>query len=134
MESWRETWRNGVAKALSLAGLAALKAALEADDQALLQGATCMPPPLACFSDWPVEACCPIAYLGWKGDGLVSVADVEEAFARACYEVDQALGEPAACRWFINWADTTPRDEMRRELLAEVELTLAGLVALERES
>jgi hypothetical protein len=50
---------------------------------------------------------------------------VEEYFARLCFEADQRLGEPAVCRWFLNWFDDTPRDVMRRELLAEVERALA---------
>ena len=37
-----------------------------------------------------------------------------------CFAIDQRLGEPAGCRWFLNWFDETPRDEMRRLLLAEV--------------
>ena len=55
-----------------------------------------------------------------------TVGQCEEFFAKCCFEADQSLGEPAACRHFLNWFDDTPRDEMRRELLAEVELTLAG--------
>jgi hypothetical protein len=54
----------------------------------------------------------------------VAVGQVEEHFARCCYQADQNLGEPAACRWFLNWFDAAPRDEMRRELLAEVEREL----------
>ena len=51
---------------------------------------------------------------------METVAEVEEFFARACFEADQCLGEPAACRWFLNWFDDTPRDEPRRQLLPEV--------------
>jgi hypothetical protein len=58
---------------------------------------------------------------------LDTVAEVEEFFARACFETDQRLGEPAACRWFLNWYDETPREEMRRQLLAEVNRSLAHL-------
>jgi hypothetical protein len=58
------------------------------------------------------------------GDGLETVAEVEEFFARMCFEVDQRVGEPAGCRWFLNWFDETPREEMRAELLAEVERAL----------
>ena len=53
-----------------------------------------------------------------------TVADVEEFFARVCFEADQALGEPAACRWFLNWFDETPRQEMCAQLLPEVDLAL----------
>ncbi len=124
MENWRRVWREGVAPLLSDDGLAALKAALEKDDGRLLQGATTSPPPLQCVRDWPVEAACALGYCGWVGDGLETVAEVEEYFARMCFEIDQRLGEPAACRYALNWFDETPRDEMRRELLPEVVKTL----------
>ena len=125
MESWRKVWREGVAPLLSTPGLESLQRALSNDDGRLLQGATTTPPPLQCVQDWPVEAACGIGYCGWQGDHLETVAEVEEYFARVCFEVDQRLGEPAACRWFLNWFDETPRDEMRRELLAEVNRVLA---------
>ena len=125
MESWRKVWRDGLAPLLSTEGLEALRRALESDDARLLQGATTTPPPLQCVQDWPVEAACGVGFCGWQGDGLETVAEVEEFFARACFEADQRLGEPAACRWFLNWFDETPRDEMRRLLLGEVNRTLA---------
>jgi len=125
MESWRKVWRDGLAPQLSMAALEALRGGLMNDDPQLLQGATTTPPPLQCVQDWPVEAACILGYCGWQGDGLETVAEVEEFFAQACYEADQRLGEPAACRWFLNWYDDTPRDEMRRLLLAEVNRTLA---------
>jgi hypothetical protein len=125
MDSWRKVWRDGLAPLISTAGLEALRAALNSDDARLLQGATTTPPPLQCVQDWPVEAACVLGYCGWQGEGLQSVAEVEDYFARLCFEVDQRLGEPAACRWFLNWFDETPRDEMRSLLLPEVTRTLA---------
>ena len=125
MDSWRKVWRDGLAPLISTEGLEALRTALCNDDARLLQGATTTPPPLQCVQDWPVEAACALGYCGWQGEGLESVAEVEEYFARLCFEVDQRLGEPAACRWFLNWFDETPRDEMRVLLLAEVNRTLA---------
>src|SRR5258708_32759147 len=119
MESWRNTWRKGVAPLLSTQSLESLRAALCNDDARLLQGATTTPPPLQCVQDWPVEAACALGYCGWQGEGLESVAEVEEYFARLGFEVDQRLGEPAACRWLLNWFDETPRDEVRSLLLAE---------------
>jgi hypothetical protein len=127
MESWRKVWREGMAPQLSPAGLEALRRALLTDDGRLLQGATTTPPPLQCVQDWPVEAACVLGFCGWQADGLETVSQVEEFFARACFEADQRLGEPAACRWFLNWYDETPRDEMRRLLLAEVNRSLAHL-------
>jgi hypothetical protein len=125
MESWRKVWREGMAPYLSTAALAALQRGLQSDDSRLIQGATTSPPPLECVRDWPVEAACVLGYCGWQGDGLETVAEVEEFFARACFEADQRLGEPAACRWFLNWFDDTPRDEARRLLLSEVTRVLA---------
>lgn len=131
MESWQIVWRDGFVPSLSTAGLLALREALLQDDRRLAQGATTTPPPLFCVQDWPVEACCALGFCGWQGDGLTSVGEVEEYFARCCYEADHRLGEPAGCRWFLNWFDDTPRDRMREELLAEVELALADRAPLE---
>jgi len=125
MDSWRKVWREGLAPLLSTTSLEVLRRALLSDDSRLLQGATTTPPPLQCVQDWPVEAACALGYCGWQGEGLETVAEVEEFFARMCFEIDQRMGEPAACRWFLNWFDETPRDEMRRGLLAEVNRNLA---------
>jgi hypothetical protein len=70
--------------------------------------------------DWPVEAACATGFCGWQGEGLNTVAEVEEYFAQLCYEVDLRLGEPAAIYWFLNWFDETPRDEMRLLLAGEI--------------
>ena len=110
---------------LSNEAVEALRRGLVGDDARLIQGATTTPPPLQCVQDWPVEAACALGYCGWQGEGLETVAEVEEFFARMCFEIDQRLGEPAGCRWFLNWFDETPRDEMRRELLGEVNRALA---------
>jgi hypothetical protein len=134
MESWRKVWREGLAPQVSAAGLEALRKALMNDDQRLLQGATTSPPPLQCVQDWPVEAACGLGYCGWQGEGLETVAQVEEFFARACFEADKLLGEPAGCRWFLNWFDETPREDMRRLLLAEVNRTLAVRLADQKTS
>jgi len=125
MESWTNVWRNGLTPLLSTESLEALRLALAQDDPRLIQGATTSPPPLQCVQDWPVEAACVLGYCGWQGDGLETVAEVEEFFARMCFEIDQRLGEPAACRWFLNWFDDTPREQMRKELLVEVQRSLA---------
>ncbi len=125
MESWRKVWREGLVPLLSTAALEALRRGLADDDARLLQGSTTTPPPLQCVQDWPVEAACALGYCGWQGEGLETVAEVEEFFARMCFEIDKRLGEPAGCRWFLNWFDETPREEMRRELLAEVNRALA---------
>lgn len=122
LPTWAHVWRAGIAPLLSDEALAALASALTSDDPRLVQGVTTTPPPLMCVQDWDVEGACALGYCGWRGDGLQTVGEVEEFFDRMCYEIDQRLGEPAGCRHFLNWFDETPRDEMRRDLLAEVEL------------
>ena len=135
MTSWQTVWREGFAPHLSTSGLRALEQALLTDDPRLLQGATTTPPLLACVQDWPAEGACVIGFVGavehgglasdCRQEGTATVADVEEFFARTCFACDQTLGEPAGCRWFLNWFDETPRDEARMQLLAEVQRTLA---------
>jgi hypothetical protein len=124
IEAWRRVWREGVEPLLSDKGLEALYKALVEDDERLLQGATTSPPPLLCVQDWPVEKACAITFCGWQGEDLETVAECEAYFASLCYETDQRIGEPAGCRWFLNWFDETPREEMRMSLLSEVELAL----------
>ena len=67
---------------------------------------------------------CAISLCGWQGDGLRSVGQIEDYFHRICDAADAVFHEPAACRYFLNWFDETPRAAMRRELLAEVRLAL----------
>lgn len=129
MESWRRVWREGLVSQIPTPGLEALSRALVTDDPRLLQGATTAPPPLQCVQDWPVEGACALGYCGWQGQQMETVAQVEEFFASACFEADKRLGEPASCRWFLNWFDETPRDEMRRQLLGEVKRALVQRLA-----
>lgn len=124
MEAWKVVWRKAIVPLLPRLGLEALANALLMDDPQLLQGATTSPPPLSCVQDWPVEAACVVGYCGWKAGGLETVAQVEEFFAKVCFDCDQLMNQPAACRDFLNWFDETPRDEVRRQLLPEVERAL----------
>lgn len=124
MESWKEVWRKGFAPNISIKAMKVLEKALVDDDPRLLQGATTSPPPLMCVQDWPVEAACLVGYCGWQGEGLRTVEEVENYFARSCFDADSVLGEPALCRWFLNWFDETPREEMRQLLLPEIRLSI----------
>lgn len=123
MESWRTVWRNGFAPGLTRWQLERLRTALIDDDDRLKQGQTTSPPPLQCVQDWPCEGACLIAFAGWEG-GALTVGEVEEFFARQCFEADKRLGEPGGCRWFLNWFDETPRDMMRLELIGEIDRIL----------
>jgi hypothetical protein len=125
MENWRRVWRDGFAPLLSRNALEKLRDALRSDDARLIQGSTTTPPPLMCVQDWPVECACALGFCGWQGDGLTTVGQVEEYFNSLLLLCDARLGEPAECRYFLNWFDERPRAEVRVELLAEVEMALA---------
>jgi hypothetical protein len=125
MQTWQHVFRTGFAPQLSTPALLAIKAGLEAQDPALIRGATTVPPPLECMQNEPLQAACPVAFGLWKGDGLTTVGQVEEAFRRLCLEADFALGEPSAVRWFLNWVDDCAAWELRRLLLPEVLAVLA---------
>jgi hypothetical protein len=122
--AWQRVFRDGIAPQLSMRSLLALQRGLRLDDLALIQGATSNPPPLEAARDWPIQAACALAYAGWRGETRESVGAVEDFFAQLCWEADKALAEPAAIRHFLNWFDETERTEMRRLLLAEVQLAL----------
>ncbi len=123
VESWRTVWRDGFVPGLTTDELLALRAACLSDDPRLVQGCTTKPPPLMCVRDWPCEAGCAIGFSAMTSLG--TVGEVEERFARLCFEADERLGEPAACRWFLNWFDDTPRADALRELAIECELALS---------
>jgi hypothetical protein len=135
IEKWRDCWRRGVVPNLTTGNLLALRKALDADDPRLIQGATTLPPPLQCLQDWNVEAACAFSLPGACdmggfrdefGDDAATVAETEEFFAQLCFKVDQTMGECAGCRWFLNWFDDTPRQEMRALLSEEINLALEG--------
>lgn len=131
VELWRKVFRDGFAKVLPTSGLKAAAQALRDDDKQLLtSGQTTLPVCMTATKHWACEGACFLGYVGWwdANLGLSTVDQVEEFFAKACFDADQRLGEPAACRHFLNWFDDTPRDEMRRELLAEVERAIAARI------
>jgi hypothetical protein len=119
MESWKICWRKGFAPQLSTASLQKLLVALETDDDQLVQGVTVLPSHFDRDRLLPIAAACPIAYCGWQ-DGLETAAEAEEFFGLSCEAADKVLGGPAECRWFTNWVDDTPREEMRAQLAWEV--------------
>lgn len=138
IEAWKKVWREGCAPILDDSQLAALRAGLATNDEHMLQGATTIPPPLSSVTDWPVEQACLLGYCFAACNGgfavdyatkttnpeAVTVGETEEFFVRMCYEIDTRLGEPAGCRFLLNWWDESPRAEVFSQLLAEVDLEL----------
>lgn len=121
MEAWRNVWRNGFAPNFTSDGLLALRHALEIDDCHITQSATTVPAAVPHVMDWPAEGACAITYCGWHGEQLETVGELEEYFSRVCFEADLLLGESGAARWFLNWYDEVPREEMRTSLLEEID-------------
>src|SRR5262245_28524482 len=124
MEAWRTVWRRGFLPGLNTEGLEALRRALCDDDYRVTQMATTQPPANQNVLDCPADAACAVTFCGWQGEQLSTVGELNEFFDRLCFEADHLLGESAASRWFLNWYDHTPRDEMRQALLPEVEREL----------
>jgi hypothetical protein len=91
-----------------------------------LQLQSVSPLPLHPHARWPVRAACPVACCGWKGDGLLIVADLEEFFARIIFRPGERRGDPMPARYFLWWWwDDSPWDEAREELLTELRRVLA---------
>lgn len=123
LEEWRRAWREAAAL-MSDAGLEALRDALEAGDEALVQGVTVLPVPMSWNTDRPVSGACLIGYAFWRGDGLETPEEIEDAFARVGAGVGAAMGEPSALRRLTNAYDAWTREEMTRLLLPEVLLAI----------
>jgi hypothetical protein len=132
-ESWKRVWRLGIVPQLTIRGLEGLKLALEENRPSLITGATMDPPPLMCMQNEAVEKCCPLCYALLDGmrPTAVSVGPLEQRFAEACFRASQLCGEPGAIRYFLNWTDETPREEMRKALLVEVNIALIGRLPVE---
>lgn len=124
MEAWQKVFHDGLVPLLTTEQLEVLREGILKDDPRLGQGFTTEPPPLRCVEEWSVEKTDLIGYCGWF-TGLTTVGEIEEFFARTCFEIDQKVGEPAGCRWLLNWYDETPREEMRVKLLVELDLALS---------
>lgn len=118
--TWQKVFRAGFAPRLSLEALEALAGGLAENDGRLTQGVTTTPLSSPRNADCPLEAGCVICYALWRGRCVRTVGEAEEEFARLCFEVDAQFGMPGACRFFLNYADDAPRNELRRELAHEV--------------
>jgi hypothetical protein len=129
MEGWRKVWRQGIVPLVGEKGLRALQAALRDDDKRLVQGMTIDPQSEWVPSSWEPSGACLIAYCGWQGQNLDSIAKVQRFFDRI---VDAAslklLAWDVEVSDLVEWYDETDRPTMRRELLAEVDRALGQCV------
>lgn len=117
--------RQGFLPIWATCELEACLALLKADDPRLIQGSTSFPPPLMAAQDLPVERVDPVGFCSTPDALNCTVGEVEEGFARCCFEADARLGEPAACRWALNAIDDEPREKVWKWLIDEIEHALA---------
>jgi len=115
---WQRVFRDGIAPQLSTTALLALVNALEAKDETIVRGVGCLPKPTPANADETVTAADAACYAIWRGYGVNKVGDLEERFAQLTFECDQLVGEPAGCRYFLNWWDDTELDTTRPQLAA----------------
>jgi hypothetical protein len=127
MTPWQRVWRTA-APLISTPALLALRKALEEDDSRLIQGATTSPTAIMVDRRKPCEGACLLGFVG-MAEGMKSALEVEDHFARMCFRIDEAMGEPAGVRYLLNWYDETPRAEAFCLLLAEVALEIDGRAA-----
>lgn len=112
----RRVFAEGFAPLMSWEHLMSLHDALADGCDWLLQNATTQPPCTQETMDALCRSACAIAFGGLGS----SVGYAESEYSRLCYECDCRLGEPAACRYFLDWYDGASREVMRGELLTLV--------------
>jgi hypothetical protein len=125
--AWQRVFRQGLLPDVSTKALHAFRQALAEDSPLLIQGATMNPPELQCVTDWTVEGACGLCWLAANGTkpNAFTVGELERLFMEAAWECDQRLGELGAIRYWLNWYDDAPREQMQTALLAEIDRELA---------
>lgn len=121
IEPWQKVWRASC-DYLPLAGLEALREAILADSKELIQKSTVQPCKQIFW--FPIAGACPWGYCQWKGRGLKSPGQVENAFCNICDEIADRFLDTYAYASFTHFVDSTPRAEMLAKLLPEVELAI----------
>jgi hypothetical protein len=119
--AWRDSWRQAVAPRLPEAGLVELADALRRDDSRLVQANGRDPDLCDGGPGGAILRADAIGYALWQGHGLTTTAGMNRRVERLVFGTDPE-GRCHLSAWpFLEWYDATPRGEMRRELLAEVE-------------
>lgn len=124
LAAWQRCWRGGLADLLPTKGLVALREALIVDSRRLVQEVTAIDGDGEGYDPYVVAACCPLAYCGWKTGEVISIEDAIAYVDVLRQRQKRRSKDGSGVRDFIQWVDSTPRKQMRRELLAEVTRTL----------
>ena len=113
MKLHEKAWHYGFARVLPPDGIAGLRAALESNDNRLVQHHAACP---VGSPDYRCTAADAIGFAVWSpGD---TVAQVGLKWINAIAEACKLTGEIGS---FITWYDCTPRDEMRRTLMRMID-------------
>ena len=120
MTAWETVFRNGFLPSMTIEEIKFLREGCVKDDDRLRQGSTTSPPPMMCVQDWRCEGGCAIGFASMVRPGI-TVGEAETYFARLCYETDKRLGEPAVCRYFLNWFDDGARDDVFNEVVRAID-------------
>ena len=121
LPDWQHVFRHGLAPILSTAELLALATGLREDDPDIIQGDSTFPSPLTCNDGLKIQAGCGLCYAVWRGRELETIGDVYNAFLDVLGEANARLGNAGECGHFVRWFDEGDREQVRTELLAEVE-------------
>jgi len=116
-----------IRQAVPIDGLRALRVALAEDSPRVIQGETVKPLPTLANADEDCARACVLGFAVWKGFRLCSVAHVARWFENLRRTIGAA--RPGDAARFVHWADFTPRDRMRAELVAVLDLILAEAAA-----
>jgi hypothetical protein len=116
MTAAERVFKDGFAPQWGDSGLRLLADACRDFDPRLVQGVTCRPSVYSPNPGTPVESCDLVGFVGLAMYDHVTTGALEEFFAGACFEADNRTGEPAACRWLLNWWDDAEPVGARRDL------------------
>jgi hypothetical protein len=131
-QDWRRVLAVGLLPFADSEALASLADALRRGDPRLVRRANFEPNFLR--PDVPVVACCPLAWLAWRGRPGVTAGEVDRAFGRLLRRCDEATGSRLAVQSFLDAWDAWEEDDVplpAAELLAEVDAELARRAAAE---
>lgn len=133
MEPWRYVLREGYLPLLTDPELEALRKAVQGNDPRLIQGKTVAASAWSWLFGSEVGGACLLTYPGWQCDGLWLTSQVENRFQEISVRINCALGlfdagplgHPGKHVWASSalvayWYDATPREEVFRELLPEI--------------
>ena len=116
--TWKEVWHRGIAPSLTIDGLSALKEALETNDKRLVQSSTVS----YITSTGEITGGCAIGYCGWQGQHIENQENMKSYFQAVCTACEDVGFEPSI---FIRFFDYGSREAVFRELLVEVQVSIA---------